>query len=75
MFGDDFDTLNPAFQDVGAWVDDDLIDEYLDENEVYDEMDSDDDFPMWMEYDEGESAMYDDGDGFFTNNDGGFFDY
>jgi len=75
MFGDDFDNLNPAFQDLGAWVDDEMIDEYLDENELYEEMDADDDFPMWMEYDEDDTAMYDDGDGFFTNNDGGFFDY
>lgn len=61
MYGDEFDTLNPTFEDVGSWVED----SYEPYDYYYDEL-PDDDFPMYLEYDEGENDMYADGD-FFTN--------
>jgi len=76
MFGDDFDNLNPAFQDLGAWVDVDAPEEFY-EDEWYEGEDDDDffveemddDFPLSLEYDEGENDMYADGD-FYTNDPG-----
>jgi len=44
MLDFDFDALNPAFQDIGAEIDDATI---------Y-EIDADDEFPMYLEYDEEE---------------------
>jgi len=71
MFGDDFDNLNPAFQDLGAWVEVDDPTEWYDEeddgsDDIFTDEFYDDDFPIDLEYDEGEDDMYADGD-FFTN--------
>jgi hypothetical protein len=44
MLDFDFDALNPAFRDLGAEIDDATI---------Y-EIDADDEFPMYLEYDEEE---------------------
>jgi hypothetical protein len=43
-FDFDFDALNPAFRDLGAEIDDATL---------Y-EIDADDEFPMYLEYDEGD---------------------
>ena len=66
MYGDDFDTLNPAFQDLGAWVESEDPTEWYEEEEEDNEF-YEDDFPIDLEYDEGEDDMYADGEGFYTN--------
>jgi len=68
MFGEDFDNLNPAFQDLGAWVEVEDPPEWEEEEEE-DFLEAEDDFPLSLEYDEGEGDMYADGD-FFTNDPG-----
>jgi len=62
----DFDALNPTFRDEEAFIDPpfDLEEEW--EDEYFDEIDDDGDFPLSLEYDEGENDMYADGD-FYTN--------
>ena len=66
MYGDDFDTLNPTFQDLGAWVESEDPTEWYEEEEEDNEF-YEDDFPIDLEYDEGEDDMYADGEGFYTN--------
>lgn len=71
MFGEDFDTLNPTFQDLGAFIETDETPEGWDDGYEDDGYDGfDDDFPMSLEYDEGDNDMYADGDGFYTNDPG-----
>ena len=70
MFGEDFDNLNAAFQDLGAWVEAEDPPEWEEEEEEEEDfLEAEDDFPLSLEYDEGESDMYADGD-FFVNDPG-----
>jgi len=65
-----FMNQNPeAFEDIYAWEAEGFLEDINDVDEIdeFDGLDDfEDDFPISLEYDEGEDDMYPDGD-FFTN--------